>query len=269
MSETTGKGIVHQLGKLFGWSANSRAKTESGQPLLTERFGILRLQFDEMSTQSAMKVDDPDELVLGYSRAMMSFLLLNPQPKNIAMIGLGGGSLAKYCYRHLPQAKITVIEINPDVIALRQRFVIPDDDERFEILLGDGAEFVKNVAGKFDVLLVDGFTSDGLPAKLSSEEFYDDCFSSLTGDGIMVVNLWGNNSRYNEYVLKIKNGFNNQVAVVGAEKSFNKIALAVKCDEFPSASTIQQHAQQLGLSHPLNFHEKSIKLIDALPHAAA
>jgi preprotein translocase subunit Sec63 len=85
----------------------------------------------------------------------------------------------------------------------------------------------------------------------------------------MVVNLWGNNPRYNEYVLKIKNGFNNQVAVVGAEKSFNKIVLAVKCDEFPSASTIQQNAQQLSLSHPLNFHEKSIKLIDALPHAAA
>ena len=65
------------------------------------------MSFDEVSVQSRMRLDDPTALDLDYSRVMMAFLLLQPQPESILMIGLGGGSLAKYCHRHLPQARIT------------------------------------------------------------------------------------------------------------------------------------------------------------------
>ncbi len=44
-----------------------------------------------------MSKNDPDKLELGYTRIMTRFLLLNSTPESIAMIGLGGGSLAKYC----------------------------------------------------------------------------------------------------------------------------------------------------------------------------
>jgi spermidine synthase len=49
------------------------------------------------------------------------------------MIGLGGGSLVKYCHHHLPGARVSVAEISPEVIALRDRFRIPPDDERLEV----------------------------------------------------------------------------------------------------------------------------------------
>jgi len=55
-----------------------------------------------------------------------------------------------------------VVEINPDVIALRNEFAIPGDDERFQVLLGDGAEFVADAPRPFDVLIVDGFDAGGL-----------------------------------------------------------------------------------------------------------
>lgn len=88
-------------------------KFETMKPYLTESDGILSLQFDEWSTQSEMSIDDTDELVIPYTRVIMSFLLLEPSPRHVAMIGLGGGSLAKYCYRHLPGTGITAVEINP------------------------------------------------------------------------------------------------------------------------------------------------------------
>ena len=83
------------------------------------------MHFTSLATQSAMLFSDPDALIAQYTRKMMSFLLFNPNPEHIVMIGLGGGSLAKFCYRHLPRSQITVVEINADVIALREEFCIP------------------------------------------------------------------------------------------------------------------------------------------------
>jgi spermidine synthase len=55
------------------------------------------MHFTSLATQSAMSLSEPDALIAQYTRKMMSFLLFNPDPKHIVMIGLGGGSLAKYC----------------------------------------------------------------------------------------------------------------------------------------------------------------------------
>lgn len=239
---------------------------EPGKPYLKEHAGILALHFDALSVQSEMSIDLPDELVIDYTRTMMSFLLLEPSPKGIAMIGLGGGSLAKYCYRYLPQTEITVVEINPDVIALRNEFAVPADNMRFQVLLGDGAEFVTDAAQQFDVLIVDGFDADGLPVQLSSQQFYNDCFASLSDNGIMVVNLWGGYPHYDEYVSRIHKSFAGCVVIIDADDSVNNIVLAVKNAEFPpSLSTIRHHAKLLCLSHPINFQVKSNKLIRALP----
>src|SRR5690606_28313210 len=100
------------------------------------------MSFDDVSLQSRMRLDDPNALDLDYSRVMMAFLLLQPQPESILVIGLGGGSLPKYCRQHLPAAHITVVENNPAVIAARDTFQVPPDDERFSVVCADGAEFL-------------------------------------------------------------------------------------------------------------------------------
>lgn len=243
------------------------------KPYLTESDGILSLRFDEWSTQSEMSIDDTDELVIPYTRVIMSFLLLQPSPGHVAMIGLGGGSLAKYCYRHLPATEITAVEINPDVIALRNEFAIPADDGRFRVLLGDGAEWVAGPAGQSnfqpDVLIVDGFDADGLPARLSSQRFYDDCFAALADNGIIVVNIWKGYPHYDEYLARIGNSFAGNRVIIDANDGLNHIVLAVKNTAFPlSASIIRHHANLLCRSHPLNFQAQANLLVRALPASA-
>lgn len=261
------RAMQQKIDQLLAWTAEPETNAGTGKPYLKERDGILALHFDALSVQSEMCIDTPDELVIAYTRAMMSFLLFEPSPKHIAMIGLGGGSLAKYCYRYLPQAEITVVEINPDVIALRNEFAIPADDARFQVLLGDGAAWVTDTAMQPDVLIVDGFDAGGLPVQLSGQRFYDDCFAALADNGIMVVNLWNGYPHYDEYVARIRNSFAGSVVIVDAEDSVNHIVLAVKNVEFPpAASTIRHHAKLLCLSHPVNFKAKSNKLIRALPN---
>lgn len=259
------RSVHQQFDQMMAWTADATAKPCAGKPYLTEKGGILALNFDIMSVQSEMYIDRPDELVISYTRAMMCFLLLEPAPKRIAMIGLGGGSLAKYCYRYLPQAEITVVEISPEVIALRNEFAIPADDTRFRVLPGDGAPWVTDMSWQPDVLIVDGFDTSGLPAQLSSQRFYDDCFASLADNGILVVNLWGGYPHYDEYLARIHTSFADRVVVVDAEDSVNKIVLAVKNSAFPPPlSVIRQHASTLVSTHPLNFQAKATKLIQAL-----
>jgi spermidine synthase len=257
--------LRQKLGQLLAWNSNPLAGNTGGKPYVVERDGMLALQFDSLCLQSEMNIDDPDELVFSYTRAMMSFLLFEPSPKRIAMVGLGGGSLAKYCYRYLPQTMITVVEIDPAVIALRNEFAIPADDARFKIELGDGSVFVQEHQQSVDVLMLDGFDAAGLPDELSSQSFYDDCFATLADDGIMVANLWSSNGRFEIFVARIQTSFAGRVVVVSADDSPNKIVLAFKNEALSvSPTAIRQHVTALAQTHPLNFHAKSRKLIEAI-----
>lgn len=95
------------------------------RPFIYENANSKALHFSISDIQSCMRIDDPNALALEYTRTMMGFLLFRPEPRSIGMVGLGGGSLAKFCYHHLPGARIQIAEINPLVIALRDEFHIP------------------------------------------------------------------------------------------------------------------------------------------------
>ncbi len=258
--------------RLKNWKNISRSLTEqidrlrgAGKPYVTRRGGMLALNFDAMSVQSQMAVDRPDELTISYTRAMMSFLLLEPLPERIAMIGLGGGSMAKYCYRHLPLSQITVVEISPEVIALRDEFYIPPDDARFCVLQQDGARWVRDSRWQPDVLIVDGFDAEGLPQELSSQSFYDDCYAALCDNGVLAVNLWGGYPHFELCLSRLRNSFSGRVLVVDSDDGVNKIVLAVKNSAYPpSRALIRRHARELCCSHPLNFQSKANRLIGAL-----
>ncbi|MDX1980477.1 MAG: fused MFS/spermidine synthase [Bryobacteraceae bacterium] len=194
-------------------------------PCVDEHNGIVRLRFNAFDVQSEMRRKAPAELVLRYTRTMVAAIRQEPPPRSIGIIGLGGGSLAKHCYRRYPAASIGVAEINPEVIALRNDFCIPEDDHRFTVYCEDGAEFVQRHRNEFDVLLVDGFDRHGQPPQLCSAQFYQDCYRSLTARGILVVNICGNH----QLIDKIRLGRWNQVTVEDAgKKRLNTVVIAGK-----------------------------------------
>lgn len=186
------------------------------------------LHFSIHQLQSKMNINRPDELEIDYTKTMMGFLILNRKPRHIAMIGLGGGSLAKFCYRHLPESRITVVEINSHVIALRKEFLIPDDDERFKVIEADGADFVRDAEPDVDVLLVDGYDHLGQPPELCSQRFYGGCNRVLTDRGVMAVNLHDDHPLYEVFVDRINRSFDSNIAEVAANHEGNVIVFAGK-----------------------------------------
>jgi len=234
---------------------------------LHEENGELSLHFGFPTIQSRMLKAEPERLVLDYTRTMMGFLLFLPRPERIAMIGLGGGSLAKYCHRRLPATDFTAIEISPAVIALRRQFGIPDDDARFRIVCADGADFLRRAADEFDaafdVLMVDGFDRDGQPRQLCSAAFYDDCHAALRPGGVLVVNLCADDTGYGNYIARISESFHGKAVVVEAEEGDNKIVFASKDGDFPPTfTTLTERLGQLEAIHPVELYRTAQKILE-------
>lgn len=183
------------------------------RPYIAETATMKSLHFSVHQIQSRMDLRRPDALDLEYTRTMMGFLLFEPDPARVLMVGLGGGSLAKFCHRHLPRCRIDVVEINPYVIALRHEFRIPDDDDRFMVHEADGAEFVRMAETRYSALLIDGYDGSGVAPSLTTQRFFDDCFERLADHGVLVVNLDSSREHHGPMIERIRRSFGDVLLV--------------------------------------------------------
>ena len=207
------------------------------QPYVREELDARSLHFSMSAIQSRMHLLRPDALELEYTRLVMGWLMLRPAAQALVMIGLGGGSIAKFCHRHLPRTSMVVVEIDPRVIALRQAFKVPADDARFRVVEGDGAAFLATTQARFDVLMVDAFDADGMPAALGTQRFYDDCLDVLTADGLFVVNLHAGHPQHAVYVDRIARSFSQRVLRVPDRDGSNTVVFAAKGDAIARAGS--------------------------------
>jgi spermidine synthase len=198
----------------------------AGRPYVHDTPEARTLHFAELDLQSRMLKADPIALALDYTRTMMGFLLFVSRPRRLAMIGLGGGSLAKFCHHELPDTRIDVIEINPRVVALRDLFGVPADDARFRIHVDDGARFVAQADDCYDAILVDGYTHDGIPQSLASHRFHRDCRQALRASGVLVSNLHG--PEVGSHVARIRRLYRDQVVCLDETTCTNRILFAFK-----------------------------------------
>ncbi len=181
------------------------------------------------SVQSEMRIDDPDALVNDYTRKMMAFLLFCPQPRRILMIGLGGGSLVKFCNRRLPSTHVTVVEIDAHVIALRAHFSIPPDGTDLRVIHGDGARYVADLVDSAeypDVLLVDAYDRDGMARSIAEPEFIENSRRILGDDGVFVMNLAAHESDSSLHVERIRKVFGDPVIPVTVGWGGNMVVFA-------------------------------------------
>lgn len=194
-------------------------------PIVLKGWRSAELRFAAGTAQSRMSRWFPDRLVVDYTRTMLGALALVPAPQRVGMVGLGGGSQAKFLHRHLARTDIDVFEINPAVIALRREFRIPDDDARFRVIEADAAERLRSRVEAYDLLLVDGYDAEGIPAALSTQRFYADCRASLRRGGVVAINLY--DTAHAEHLHRIRIAFGAaHVAVVEETRQSNRVAFA-------------------------------------------
>jgi spermidine synthase len=199
------------------------------KPFIVDSGRRRSLHFDLDCVQSAMLLEDPTRLCLAYTRKMMTFLLFKRTPQRILLLGLGGGSLAKFCYESLPQATIVAVEPSLHVIALREEFRIPADDRRFRVVQADGADYVARLpsAGE-DVILADACDRTGIAPELNAVEFYHNARRCLAAGGVFVINVCGDTPARNAHILKIRDAFEGELLTLRVKPDGNLIVFAFK-----------------------------------------
>ena len=222
---------------------------------ISEKFGVRTLHIGSDTVQSSMRIARPNDLEVSYTRSMMAFLLFNPTPANVLMVGLGGGSLAKFIYHQLPQTRTVAIEVNAQVVDIaRQYFCVPPDDHRLEIIVTDGAAYLQDHKLAADVIVVDGYDAESQVEALSTPAFYRDCERALDAAGMLVVNLWGGDRNFNNCVSRLTKTFDGLVACLPAGKPGNIAAFAFKRSPGrPTWQELRTRAERLEAQYGLEF----------------
>lgn len=189
--------------------------------------GIRTLHLGSQAVQSAMRVARPDSLELAYTRAMMAWPLFCPQACEVLMVGLGGGSLAKYLLARETGLRVTVVEIEPVVVELaRRHFALPEESARFSVRIANGADYVPAHAAVADVILLDGYDAGDQVEELATLEFYRACRRALRPGGVLVVNLWGGSPDFGHYFSRLSQAFGGHLAWLPVEGKSNVVVFA-------------------------------------------
>ncbi|PIQ10215.1 MAG: spermidine synthase [Hydrogenophilales bacterium CG_4_9_14_3_um_filter_59_35] len=229
---------------------------------VSERDGVRSLHLGSQTVQSSMRISAPNELELAYTRSMMGFLLFNPDPVRFLMVGLGGGSLAKFVYHHMPTTRIAAVELNSQVAAAaRAYFHLPPEDERFEVVIAEGGQYVAEHPDSADVLMVDGFDGVSLADALVTQRYYDDSSAALSERGVLAVNLWGGDKNFDIYLQRIETSFNGLTLCLPTEKYGNMVVFGFKRSPGnPRWDDLRQRARKLEQAYGLEF----LKFVEGL-----
>ena len=202
--------------------------------------------------QGSMIMATPFEIELDYVRRMMAWLLFvdleHVKDMHAMQLGLGAGSLTKYCFKKLGMLT-TAVELNPQVeLVCRQWFKLPSNQARLNVVLGDAGEVIcqPEWEGAVDALQVDLYDHTAAGPVLDSVDFYADCKRLLSLNGAMTVNLFGRHASFNV-------SMNNMAQVFGEDaiwsftptREGNCVVLAQARANEPSRMALLKQAQAI------------------------
>jgi spermidine synthase len=202
--------------------------------------------------QGSMFLDRPFDIELEYVQRMFAWLLFFPAAEvkgaHAMQLGLGAGTITKFCYKKLKMT-CTAVELNPGVLhACRGWFRLPPDDERLRVVLADASLEIQKEQwrGTVDALQVDLYDDEAAAPVLDSLDFYRHCRELLSPQGCMTVNLFGRSSSYAESLQKISEAFGEDaIWAFKPTREGNAIVLAQRTPSRPSRDALAQAASAI------------------------
>jgi spermidine synthase len=236
-----------------------RSYAQPGHPpaTITECEDVRFLHLGTSWVQGAMRLSRPDAIELEYVQMMMMWTLFIDAPRHIVQLGLGSAALTKFCYQRFPGARVTAVELNPNVIAIcRGLFGLPGDDQRLRVREMDALDFVLDPANRnsVDVLQVDLYDEQARGPVLDTPEFYRACADCLTAGGIMTTNVFGELSNYDKNLEAMEQVFD---AVVWLPEVHDANIVVIAFKQAPQVDFSRLYARAGDIRRRLNLPAKN------------
>lgn len=214
-----------------------------------EQYGERCMNFvaiESKGRQTCFQLDEPDTMVFEYTRMMTSALFVKPDPDSVLIIGLGGATLPVALHKILPDTVIHSVEIDPAVVRVAQRYFGYKTGPRQHVFVEDGREFVERAqreGRRYDMVMLDAFDTDYIPAHLLTVEFLQQVRSILAPNGIVVANSFTRSTLYKResatYAAVFGEFYNLRAAVSG-----NRVIIAA-ADALPDTAALQRGAEEM------------------------
>jgi spermidine synthase len=149
--------------------------------------------------QSCLDTRHPNRMVMHYPQLMLGALYVNPAPQSVLIVGLGGGTLPRALRQLLPDARIDVVEIDPAVVRVANRYFDFAASDKTHVIESDGRVYVKRAlrtAQRYDLIMLDAFDHEYIPEHLLTREFLQEAQSLLSPQGVLAANTFSSSRLY-------------------------------------------------------------------------
>lgn len=224
-------------------------RSQYRQVLVYEDADLRCLCFTRMCAigrQSCIDRRAPDRLVFEYARMMLGALFLRPDPHDVLIIGLGGGTLPRTLERLLPKAQIDVVEIDPAVLRVAEQYFSFQPDERVHVIIEDGRAYVRRMLRgnkRYQLIMLDAYERQYIPEHMLTREFLQEVRGLLVPGGIVAANTFSSSRLYQNESVTYQSVFGRFYNL----KSNNRVILAAN-GPLPPMSLVDRNAA--GFSGP-------------------
>jgi spermidine synthase len=148
------------------------------------------LKFDR-SSQSGMLRADPLRSMYAYTDGFHLAPVYCPGMKRVLFIGGGAATGPKQFRGFYPNVRIDVVEIDPVVMEVAQRFFAFKPDGRTTVTIRDGRRFLMTTRNQYDAIIVDAYYAESIPFHVTTVEFMQAVKKRLTPGGVAIFNIIG------------------------------------------------------------------------------
>ncbi len=206
---------------------------------------IFNKRFRTNIRQTCQKIGEPDTLVFNFTKMIAAALYVAPAPKDILIVGLGGGTLTATFAKLLPEARIDAVEVDKAVINVADRFFGVRGTERIHIHESDGRAFVKRAIGKqtYDLIVLDAYDEDYIPEHMLTREFLAEIKRIMKPGAVLAANTFTNSALYDHESVTYEAVFGRFFNL----RTNNRVIIA-RPDGLPSGDDVARNAADLEAS---------------------
>ncbi len=216
--------------------------------------GRLELRSGNNVLQSAINLQNPQQLALKNLEFMMAVLLFIPDPERILMLGTAAGSLLHFLKHHYPDSDITAVDIDVELVEqLLDRAILPPAQTGLSYVYDDAARFIMHCDQRYDLILVDIFTGSQSPLWLLEKATINRLYRLLTGHGALAYNLLINSDHvFKGFYRDLRLRFDGQTLCLPVKGFENTIAYGI-CTPEPDTEMSLYMQQAILLSERLDI----------------